>query len=188
MSEHKPTHILFCLYVCSYFFNKIIEVRFSVSASVSAQDGIVTLRKAHTCSAPSLGSLPKVALETVPIFAWLNTDCSRPWGWNVSRFLSPLLLPSSGQFCNALACPCWESSLSLRVPLPCQAADQMWCLLCLPVYLPVHSHWLWCAQTSRSTEVFVAEESAWLWARQGSPFQTPPFAGDSLNLWEWWHV
>ena len=48
------------------------------SVSVSAQDGIVALGKAHTRSAPSLGSLPKVALETVPIFAWLNTDRSRP--------------------------------------------------------------------------------------------------------------
>ena len=51
----------------------------SVSVSVSAQDGIVALRKANTRSAPSLSSLPKVALETVPIFAWLNTDRSRPW-------------------------------------------------------------------------------------------------------------
>ena len=50
-----------------------------VSVSVSAQDGIVALGKAHTRSAPSLSSLPKVALETVPIFVWLNTDRSRPW-------------------------------------------------------------------------------------------------------------
>ena len=51
----------------------------SVSVSVSAQDGIVALGKARTRSAPSLSSLPKAALETVPIFAWLNTDRSRPW-------------------------------------------------------------------------------------------------------------
>ena len=51
----------------------------SVSVSVSAHDGIVALGKAHTRSAPSLSSLLKVALETVPIFAWLNTDRSRPW-------------------------------------------------------------------------------------------------------------
>ena len=51
----------------------------SVSVSVSAQDGIVALGKAHTLSAPSLSSLLKVALETVPIFVWLNTDRSRPW-------------------------------------------------------------------------------------------------------------
>ena len=49
------------------------------TVSVSAQDGTVALGKAHTRSAPSLSSLPKVALETVPIFAWLNTDRSRPW-------------------------------------------------------------------------------------------------------------
>ena len=46
--------------------------------SVSAQDGIVALGKAHTRSAPSLSSLPKVALDIVPIFVWLNTDRSRP--------------------------------------------------------------------------------------------------------------
>ena len=51
----------------------------SLSVSVSAQDGIAALGKAHTRSAPSLGSLPKVALETVPIFAWLNTNRSRYW-------------------------------------------------------------------------------------------------------------
>ena len=50
----------------------------SVSVSVSGQDGIVPLGEAHTRSAPSLNSLPKVALETVPIFAWLNTDHCRP--------------------------------------------------------------------------------------------------------------
>ena len=50
-----------------------------ISVSVSAQDGIVALGKAHTHSALSLSSLPKVALETVPIFVWLNTDRSRPW-------------------------------------------------------------------------------------------------------------
>ena len=49
------------------------------SVSVSAQEGIVALGKAHTRSGPSVSSLPKVALETVPIFAWLNTDRSRPW-------------------------------------------------------------------------------------------------------------
>ena len=49
-----------------------------VSVSVSAQDVIVALGKAHTRSTPSLSSLPKVALETVPIFVWLNTDRSGP--------------------------------------------------------------------------------------------------------------
>ena len=43
-----------------------------VSVSVSAQDGIVALGKTHTRLALSLSSLPKVALETVPIFAWLK--------------------------------------------------------------------------------------------------------------------
>ena len=98
-------------------------------------------------------------------------------GWNVGRFCSPLLFPSGGQCCDALACPCSESSSSLWAPLPCQAADQMWYLLCLPVYLPVHSHWLRRAQDSRSTEVFVAEDCVWLCASRGSQFQTPPQGG-----------
>ena len=36
-------------------------------------------RKGPYALRPSLSSLPKVALETVPIFVWLNTDRSRPW-------------------------------------------------------------------------------------------------------------
>ena len=49
------------------------------SVSASAQDDIVAFGKAHTRSTPSLSSLPKIALETVPIFVCLNTDRSRPW-------------------------------------------------------------------------------------------------------------
>ena len=55
---------------------KEMDRKVSVSASVLTKDGIVALRKAHTCFALSLSSLHKVALETVPIFVWLNTDCS----------------------------------------------------------------------------------------------------------------
>ena len=36
------------------------------------------LRKAHKRAAPYLSSLLKVALKTVPIFAWLSIDCSPP--------------------------------------------------------------------------------------------------------------
>ena len=57
-------------------------------SSVSAQDGIVAIGKAHTHSAPSLGSLHKVALETVPICVCLNADCSRPWRVDVGLLLS----------------------------------------------------------------------------------------------------
>ena len=35
-------------------------------------------RKGYTRSVPFLCGLPKVALETVPMFVWLNTDRSRP--------------------------------------------------------------------------------------------------------------
>ena len=46
------------------------------SGWASAQDDIVVLGKAHTRSAPSGNSLPKAALETVPMFVWLTTDHS----------------------------------------------------------------------------------------------------------------
>ena len=34
-------------------------------------------------------------------------------GWNVGRFLSPLLFASDDQCCDAVVCPCSESSSSL---------------------------------------------------------------------------
>ena len=60
----------------------------------------------------SLSSLPKVALKTVPMFVWLNTDRSQLQRVNVGCFLSPLLFPPGDQCCDALACPCSESSSS----------------------------------------------------------------------------
>ena len=112
------------------------------SVSVSAQDGIVALGKANTRSPPSLGRLPKVALETVPIFASLNTDRPRPWRVECRplTFSTPLSFRRSMLWCSGLSV--LRSSSSLGAPLPCQTADQMWYLLCLSVYLPVHSHWL----------------------------------------------
>ena len=75
----------------------------SVSVSVSAHDGIVVLGKAHTRSAPSYSSLPKVSLETVPIFAWMNTDRSRPRRVECRVFLFPTpLLPQRGSTYDAL--------------------------------------------------------------------------------------
>ena len=160
----------------------------SVSVSVSAEDGIVALRKAHTCSAPSLSSLPKVALKTVPMFVWLNTDHSPPWRveYPLLPFATPLSFRRSMLWCSCLSM--FRSFSSLGAPLPCQAAEQMQYLLCLPVYLPIYSHWPWRTQDSRSTKVFVAKDWACLCASRGSPFQTPPFAGGSLSLWEWRHV
>ena len=87
------------------------------------------------------------------VFPWLPSkqcQCLSGWTqiiaglgvWKVSLFLSPLLFPSGDQCCAALACPCSEFSSSLGALLLCQAADQMWYLLCLPVYLPIYSHWL----------------------------------------------
>ena len=75
------------------------------SVSVSAQDGIVALGKAHMRSAPSLSSLPKVALETVPIFVWLNTDRSRPWRVECRPlpFSTPLSFRRSMLWCSGLS-------------------------------------------------------------------------------------
>ena len=41
------------------------QIKYFLSFSFLAQDGIVALGKARTRPAPSLSSLPKVALETV---------------------------------------------------------------------------------------------------------------------------
>ena len=73
--------------------------------SVSTQDGIVALKKAHTRSAPSLSSLPKVALETAPMFAWLNTDRSRPWRMECLPlpFSTPLSFRRSVLRCSGLS-------------------------------------------------------------------------------------
>ena len=52
---------------------------FWVSVSVPAVDGIVALGKAITCSARSLSSIPKVALDTVAMLVWWNTGCFPAW-------------------------------------------------------------------------------------------------------------
>ena len=47
--------------ICNFYLNVFSSV------SVSAQDDIVALGKAHTRSAQPFSSLPKVALETEPV-------------------------------------------------------------------------------------------------------------------------
>ena len=73
--------------------------------SVSAQDGIVALGKAHTRSVPSLSSLPKVTLETVPMFVWLVTDRSRPWRMECRPlpFPTPVSFKRSMLSCSGLS-------------------------------------------------------------------------------------
>ena len=70
----------------------ISHISTAVLVSVSAQGSIVELGKVHKRSAPSLSSLPKVALKTVPIFVWLNTDRSRPWRVECRPLLFPTRL------------------------------------------------------------------------------------------------
>ena len=109
----------------------------------------------HPDSHESPPRLPSKQFQYLSGWAQIVLDLG---GWIVGRFLSPLLFPSSDHCCDILAWPWSKSSSSLCAPLTFQAANQMWYLLCLPVYLPVHSRWLWHAQNSRSTEVFVAED------------------------------
>ena len=66
---------------------------FRPPVSVSAQDGIVVVGKAHARSTPYLSSLSKVALRTVPVFVWLNTDRSQ--SWRVECQLPPFSTPLS---------------------------------------------------------------------------------------------
>ena len=49
--------------------------RDQVPVSVSVEDGMVALGKAHTRSAPSLSSLPKVALETGQVLLVNKINC-----------------------------------------------------------------------------------------------------------------
>ena len=147
-------------YVSSYQFGKTLFCICSVAVSVAAQDGIASLGKAHRRSAPYSAVSPRLPSKQCQYLSGWTQIAIDLGGWNVNLFLSPLLFPLGDQCCDALACPCCESSSSLGAPLPCQAADQMWYLQCLPVYLPVHSHWLRRAQDSRSTEVFAAQMQA----------------------------
>ena len=73
------------------------------SVSVSAQDGIVVLGKAHTRSAQSLSSLSKVSLETVPVFVLFLVEhrSFRPRRVDISRLFSPPLFPSDDRCCDA---------------------------------------------------------------------------------------
>ena len=61
-----------------------------------------SVRKGPYVLRPTSSSLPKVALETVPIFAWLNTDRSRPWRveWRPLPFSTPLYFRRSMLWCS----------------------------------------------------------------------------------------
>ena len=88
--------------VSRLWFKEMLRWKWRCAISVSAQDGIVPLGKAHTRSTRSLSSLPKVALKIVPIFVWLNTDRSRPWRVECQPlpFSTPLSFRRSMLWCN----------------------------------------------------------------------------------------
>ena len=70
----------------------------TLPVTVSAQDGMLALGKAHT-------RLPKVAVETVPMFIYLNTDVSRPGRVDCRRlpFSTPLSFRRSVLLCSGLS-------------------------------------------------------------------------------------
>ena len=73
--------------------------------SVSAGDGAIALKKAHTHCGLSVSSLPKVALKTVAMFVLLNTDHSLSRGvecW-LLLFSTPLSFSHSVQWCSGLS-------------------------------------------------------------------------------------
>ena len=83
--------------------SKALKVRFTeFQFQFQLKMANVALGKAHTRSTPSLSSLPKVALETVPIFGWLSTDRSRPWRVECRPlpFSTPISFRRSMQRCS----------------------------------------------------------------------------------------
>ena len=66
---------------------------------------MIALGKAHTRSSPSLSNLHKVALETVPMFVWLNTDRCRPQRVEIRPLLfsTPLFFRRSALWYSGLS-------------------------------------------------------------------------------------
>ena len=97
----------------------------TVSFSVSNHNDIIVLQRPIR-TPPHLSGvssrLPSKQCQCLSGWTQIVLDLG---GWNVGRFLSPLLFPSGDECCDALACPCSGSSSSLWAPLSCQAADQM---------------------------------------------------------------
>ena len=59
---------------------------------------------------------------------WTQDHSQPPVGeWNISLFQSLLPFPSSRQCCDALVCPCRESSSSFQAFLLCEARSDAWC-------------------------------------------------------------
>ena len=78
-----------------------------VSVSVSAQGGIVALGKAHTRSARLSAVSPRLPSKQCQYLSGWTQIVLGLAGWNVGRFLSPLLFPSGDQCRDILACP-WD--------------------------------------------------------------------------------
>ena len=154
----------------------------TVSVSVSAQNGIVALEKAHERSAPSLWSLVKVALETVPMFVCWNTD----------RFPSkegecrPLLFSILNCFLQAInAVILWSVDVPkvppLRISCPAKLQTRYdVCCACQSIcpFILTDSDMLRVVDSQKSSQ-----PNTWLYASRRIQFQTPPFAADIHCMW-----
>ena len=87
--------------------------------SISLQDGIMAIGKAHTRYIPpatlTTSTLPLQNLQTVPKLVRLNTLSFRALasGASAASFLHSSFLPSDHQCCDAQACPHSEKFLKL---------------------------------------------------------------------------
>ena len=79
LSFFSLSHKTFTIYK-SCGGNTILPLyQFFFQISVSTQDGIITLREAPYAVPNHSTVSPKVALKTVPVLVWLNSDSSQPW-------------------------------------------------------------------------------------------------------------
>ena len=132
---------------------------------------------AHTCVCRSTLSVSSLPSPWNSADVWLNTD----WEIPAASF------PCSSFLHVITVVKLWPVHID-KVPQATQlrqAAHQMWSLLCLPVYLPVHSLWFRHGQFIRATEVFAVKDCMAV-CQLGQPIlDSLPLAARSLRLWEW---
>ena len=159
---------------------------------VFIQDGSVMLGKAHPCFVSCLSSVWKDTIETEP--CWLDWTQAvlelRLQGETLSAsFLHFYKVCVDNQCFDALACLCLESFTSLTALLPWQAVDQLWCVLCLSIYLPVHSRWFWHGRAVDPllySQLFPRAVHGHVPVR-AAHFRLQFLAAGSWSPQEWWH-
>ena len=137
---------------------------------VSVQGGSVALGKStHARSASSLSSLSSVALETVPMFVWLDTDRSRPL--RVECRLHPFPTPLSFMW-SVLWCPGLSLFRKFLNPLGTSTLTSCWPGVMFLVAASLHARSFPLIPAWSRTEdqqKYFQPETAWLCASRGSP-------------------